>query len=161
MPETHVEPMDLTAIGEEYERMHNAAKVLYRRKAEMDNLMRIHLIGHDSIETKQHIYRMSSTTETEFLDPYQVADVFRKAYGQTIPKVVRRLMKVSKTEFDVLVKALDGKLPLLERKAVKEELAKLIETHPNPKLQAYKNPTSEDKKPVKNPRPKPKRRLRV
>lgn len=161
MPETHVDPNDLTAIATEYERLNNAAKCLYRRKEEMGDLMKIHLIGHDSIETSEHIYRMSKTVDTEFLDPHLVASLFAKAYNRTVPEVIRQITRVSKTEFDVLMKAIEGRLPLAAQKELREAMDQLIVTKPNPKLQPYKKSTASGKAAQKIPRQAARRKMRV
>lgn len=157
-PEVHVDPNDLTAIAEEFERLNNMAKCLYRRKEEMGDLMRIHLIGNDNIETRQHIYRMSKTTETEFLDPYQIVYLFSKAYNRTISKVMQRIGKISKTEYDVLMKSLAGRLTIADRRDLEATMNQLIVKHPAPRLQAYKNPDSTGAKPKKTRSERPRKK---
>ena len=138
MPVTAVNPMDLQAIAEEYERLNNAAKVLYARKEEMGDLIRIHLIGHETVESSQHVYRMSSSRDTEFLDPHRVAWLLAKAFNKPLNQVMGRLTSIKKTEYDFLMKALGGKLGIQEMRQLQDEMATLMEVTPNPKLQAYK-----------------------
>ena len=158
LPEVYVDPMDLTAIAEEYERLTNASKCLYRRKEEMGDLMRIHLIGHDSIETRQHVYRLSRSTETEFTNPHLVVSQLARAYNRTIPEVMHKIASIRKTEYDKLIGALAGRLTIQERKELEALLAQTIETHAAPKLQAYKAPTSTGEPAKRLPRTKTPRR---
>lgn len=161
LPDANTDPMALTEIAEEYERLNNAAKILYRRKEEMGDLMRIHLIGNESIETRQHVYRMSKTTETEFLDPYEIIHLFHKAFNKPLAKVIRRIATIRKTDYDVLLKALNGRMSIQERREMEAQLNQLIETRPAPKLQAYKNPVATDKAPNSTRRQKPRKRMRL
>lgn len=149
---THTEPMDLQAIAEEYERMSNASKIMYAWKEELGDLMRIHLIGNDSIETRQHIYRLSNAQDTEFLDPHRIATLFAQAFKRPLAQVMGRLTTVKKAEFDLLMKAINGRLDLQAQKEFAAEMATLMEQTPAPKLQAYKNPVSSNKPAVKTGR---------
>ncbi|MDP2361971.1 MAG: PD-(D/E)XK nuclease family protein [bacterium] len=162
LPEAHIDPNDLAAIAVEYERASDAAKILYRQKEELADLMKIHLIGHDQIETPTHLFRASANNETTFLDPHQVVSLLAQAYRRTIPEVMRRIGRISKTEFDLVMKDAQGRLTVTAFKELQAEIAPLIETMPNPKLQAYKQPVEDTElKPTRVKRPKAKRRIRV
>ncbi len=138
LPQAQIDPMDVTAVAEEYERMNNAAKILYRRKEELGDVMRTHLIGQDHIQTRNHIYRLSKTTETEFLDPHRVIQIFAKAFKQPQARIMARIGAIRKGEYDTLMKALGGRLDLQELAKVKAEMKTLMIQNPAPKLQAYK-----------------------
>ena len=140
MPETWVDLNDISAVAAEYERLTDAAKALYRRKEEMADLMKIHLIGQDAITTNERIYRNSRTKETAFPDPYRVARMFGRAYNRSTAHIVRRLMTVKKSAFDELRKSLEGRLRAQELHDFDVEMAQLMEVTPAPRLQSCKNP---------------------
>lgn len=162
LPQAHVSAGDLSAIAVEYERMTDAAKILYSRKEELADLMKIHLIGNEQIETPTHLFRTSANNETTFLDPYRVAKLLAQVYRRPTSQVLRRIGRISKTEFDTVMKDAEQRLTATALKELKDELAPLIETMPNPKLQAYKRPVEEKGQPAKRiKRPQVKRRLKV
>lgn len=162
LPQARVNPNDLSAIAVEYERMTDAAKVLYARKEELADLMKIHLIGNDQIETPTHLFRTSANNETTFLDPFQVAKLIAQVYRRPTSQVLRRIGRISKTEYDAVMKDAEQRVTATALKELKEALAPLIETMPNPKLQAYKRPVEAQGQTVKRvKRPQVKRRLKV
>jgi putative RecB family exonuclease len=162
LPQAHVNPRDLSAIGIEYERMTSASKILYSRKEELSDLMKIHLIGHEQIETPTHLFRTNASNETTFLDAHQVASLLARAYNRSLAAVLRRIGRISKTEFDAVMKDAQSRLTTTAWQELQQELAPLIETMPNPKLQAYKRLVEEPTIPArKAPRPKAARRIRV
>ncbi|MDP2360606.1 MAG: PD-(D/E)XK nuclease family protein [bacterium] len=162
LPQAHIEPMDLSAIAVEYDRLSSVAKILYGRKEELADLMKIHLIGNEQIETPTHLFRTTPANETTFLDPHKVASLLAHAYNRTVAQVLRRIGRISKTEFDSVMKDAQGRLTATAWKELQEAITPLIETMPNPKLQAYKRPVEEPElKPRRAPRPKVKRRIKV
>ncbi|MFA7329818.1 MAG: PD-(D/E)XK nuclease family protein [Candidatus Delongbacteria bacterium] len=162
LPQAFVTPSDLSAIAVEYERMSDAAKILYARKEELADLMKIHLIGNEQIETPTHLFRTSANNETTFLDPYRVAKLLAQVYRRPVSQVLRRIGRISKTEFDAVMKDAEQRLTATALKELKDELAPLIETMPNPKLQAYKRPVEEKGQLAKRiKRPQVKRRLKI
>jgi RecB family exonuclease len=162
LPQVQVDPGDLSAIAVEYDRLSSAAKILYGRKEELADLMKIHLIGHDQIETPTHLYRVTAASETTFTDPYQIVSLLARAYHRTNGEVLRRIGRLSKTEFDLVMKDAQGRLTTTAWKELQDEIAPLIETMPNPKLQAYKRLVEEPGLTARKvPRPKAKRRIRV
>jgi putative RecB family exonuclease len=162
LPQAATDPGDLSAIAVEYDRLSSAAKILYGRKEELSDLMKIHLIGSEQIETATHLFRTTPANETTFLDPHQVATLLARAYHRTIPEVLRRIGRISKTEFDLVMKDAQGRLTTTAWKELQEEVAPLIETMPNPKLQAYKRLVEEPELQARRtPKPKVKRRIRV
>lgn len=162
LPMTHVSPSDLSAIATEYERMNDAAKVLYARKEELADLMKIHLIGNEQIETPTHLFRTSANSETTFSDPYRVAKLIATAYHRPVSQVLRRIGRISKTEFDAVLKDAEQRLTTTALQELKAELDPLMETMPNPKLQTYKRPVEAAGQPARRiKRPQVKRRLKV
>ena len=160
--QAHVSASDLSAIAVEYERMTDAAKILYARKEELADLMKIHLIGNEQIETPTHLFRTSANNETTFSDPYQVAKLLAQAYHRPVSQVLRRIGRISKTEFDSVMKDAEQRVTATALAELKAALEPLIETMPNPKLQAYKRPVEAEGQPAKRvKRPQVKRRLKI
>jgi putative RecB family exonuclease len=162
MPQTHVNPSDLASIAVEYERMSDMAKVFYARKEELSDLMKIHLIGSEQIQTPTHLFRTSANNETTFADVHEVAAIIARYYRRSVPQVLRRIGRISKTEFDAVMADAQDRLTTTALKEMRAELEPLIETMPNPKLQPYKRPVEAEREPVRRvPRVKAKKRLKV
>ena len=161
LPACHVQPNDMSAIAVEYERLSDAAKVLYARKEELADLLKIHLIGHEQIVTPSHSFRVTPALETSFTDPFQVARLLARAYRRSTGQVLRRIGRISKTEFDAVLRDAQGRLTAEAWRELRAALDPLIETQPSPKLQAYKRLVEEEGAARRVPRRRQARRLRV
>jgi hypothetical protein len=91
-----------------------------------------------------------------------VAAIIARYYRRSVPQVLRRIGRISKTEFDAVMADAQDRLTTTALKEMRAELEPLIETMPNPKLQPYKRPVEAEREPVRRvPRVKAKKRLKV
>jgi len=135
-PLTLEDPNDIQAIAEEYEDISARAKIMYARKEELADLLKIKLIGKDRLTAAGHYYSLGKTTVTNFTDVNRVITLLEAASRIEYPQLLNRLATIGKGKFDELMKALRQELPETDYLRLEAQLGDLVEFEYQPRLQS-------------------------
>jgi len=135
-PLTLEDPNDIQAIAEEYEDISARAKIMYARKEELADLLKIKLIGKDRLTAAGHYYSLGKTTVTNFTDVSRVITLLEEASRIEYQQLLNRIATIGKGKFDELMKALRQELPETDYLRLEMQLGDLVEFEYQPRLQS-------------------------
>ena len=135
LPLTLTNPNDLQAIADEYEEISARAKIMYARKEELADLLKVKLIGKDRLKASGHYYSLSKTTVTNFTDPAQMINLLAGAFETDPEWVINQISTIGKGKFDGLMKELKKSLSESEFIRLEPQVQDLIELDYQPRLQ--------------------------
>ncbi|MBC8278016.1 MAG: PD-(D/E)XK nuclease family protein, partial [FCB group bacterium] len=110
-PLTLEDPNDIQAVAEEYEDISARAKIMYARKEELADLLKMKLIGKDRLQAAGHYYSLGKTTVTNFTDVNRLITLLEKISRIEYPDLLNRIATIGKGKFDELMKSLRLELP--------------------------------------------------
>ena len=108
-PLTLEDPNDLQAIANEYEDISARAKIMYARKEELTDLLKVKLIGKDRLRASGHYYSLSKTTVTNFIDTAQIIYLLTETLKTDYKWVINQILTIGKGKFDTLMNELKKK----------------------------------------------------
>jgi len=135
-PLTLEDPNDIQAIAEEYEDISARAKIMYARKEELADLLKVKLIGKDRLTAAGHYYSLGKTTVTNFTDVNRVITLLEAATRIEYPQLLNRIATIGKGKYDELMKALRQELPETDYLRLEAQLGDLVELEYQPRLQS-------------------------
>jgi hypothetical protein len=135
-PLTLEDPNDIQAIAEEYEDISARAKIMYARKEELADLLKIKLIGKDRLKAAGHYYSLGKTTVTNFTDVNRVIMLLEETSRIEYPELLNRLASIGKGKFDELMKSLKLELPEVDYLRLEAQVNDLVELEYQPRLQS-------------------------
>ena len=135
-PLTLEDPNDIQAIAEEYEDISARAKIMYARKEELADLLKIKLIGKDRLTAAGHYYSLGKTTVTNFTDVNRLITLLEDTSRIEYPQLLNRIASIGKGKFDALMKSLKQELPETEYRRLEAQVGELIELEYQPRLQS-------------------------
>ncbi len=135
-PLTLEDPNDIQAIAQEYEDISARAKIMYARKEELADLLKIKLIGKDRLKAAGHYYSLGKTTVTNFIDVNRVITLLEEASRIEYPQLLNRIAAIGKGKFDALMKSLKRELPEGEFLRLERLTQELIKLDYQPRLQS-------------------------
>ena len=134
-PLTLEDPNDIQAIAEEYEDISARAKIMYARKEELANLLKIKLIGKDRLKAAGHYYSLGKTTVTNFTDVNRLITLLEDTSRIEYPQLLNRIASIGKGKFDALMKSLRQEIPEADFIRLEAQVQDLIELDYQPRLQ--------------------------
>ena len=135
-PLTLEDPNDIQAIAEEYEDISARAKIMYARKEELADLLKIKLIGKDRLKAAGHYYSLGKTTVTNFIDVNRVIALLEETSRIEYPQLLNRITSIGKGKFDELMKSLRQELPEVDFLRLEAQVNDLVELEYQPRLQS-------------------------
>jgi len=135
-PLTKNDPNDIAAIAEDYENISARAKIIYARKEELADLLKIKLIGQDRLTAGGHNYSLGKTTTTNFNDVSQVINLMAEAAGVDYRQVLRQIGSIAKGKYEELLSSLKTVLPASDYFRLENNLEALMELEYTPRLQS-------------------------
>lgn len=120
---------DLESVAREREQVARLSKVLYARKQELDDILRVHLQDKEQLELGGVRYRMLTNTSLDYpLEP--TLNVLSDASGLSRDALRSRLATVDKKELESMLKGLSKRLEKPKLSLLKAELeAHATKTH--------------------------------
>ena len=121
-----VDPNNVEAIAKQYENTSARAKILYARKEELADILKMQLIGRDKLQTDAHVYRLGKTTTTGFTDVSEMIRLLSQTSGIGYEQIINSITTIGKGKFDEVLKNLKLELPeedFLRFEAQMEELS--------------------------------------
>ena len=137
-PITLEDPNDIQAIAQEYEDISARAKIMYARKEELADLLKIKLIGKDRLTAAGHYYSLSKTTVTNFVNPAEIINLLATAFESNPEWVINQVATIAKGKFDELMKELKKTLSEADYIRLEARVQDLIELDYQPRLQSIK-----------------------
>jgi len=135
-PLTLEDANDIQALAEEYEDISARAKIMYARKEELADLLKIKLIGKDRLTAAGHYYSLGKTTVTNFTDVNRVLTLLEEVSRIEYPQLLNRLATIGKGKFDELMQSLGRELPETDYLRLEAQLGDLVEFEYQPRLQS-------------------------
>ena len=126
----------IVSVIKEYEDISARAKIMYARKEELSDLLKIKLIGQDRLTAGGHNYSLGKTTVTNFTDIPQVINLLADAAGVDYRQVLRQIGSIAKGKFEELLSSLKTVLPASEYFRLENQLEQLTEQDYQPRLQS-------------------------
>ena len=126
---------DLEAVAREREEVAHLAKVLYARKRELEDVLKVHLQDQDELVLGGVKYRMFNTTRVDH--PFEpTLKVLQEATGLGRAELVARLAAIDKKALDGLLKELGKTTDRARVRLVKTELEAVADKSFSPRLLA-------------------------
>lgn len=128
-------PEDLESVAREREQVARLAKILYARKAELEEILKAHLEDRDSLELAGMVYQMSRATQASYpVGP--TLEVLREVAGLSSDQARERLLVVDKGRLDALVKDLGRDMDRAQHRMLKARLDAVAEKTVVPRFSA-------------------------
>ena len=131
-----VDPNNVEAIAEQYENTSARAKILYARKEELADILKMQLINRDKLQTDAHVYRLGKTTTTGFTDVSEMIRLLSQTSGIGSEQIINSITTIGKGKFDEVLKDLKRELPEEEFMRFEAQLEELSFCSYQPRLQS-------------------------
>ncbi|MBN1773198.1 MAG: PD-(D/E)XK nuclease family protein [Deltaproteobacteria bacterium] len=128
-------PDDLEAVAREREQVAHLAKILYARKAELEEVLKAQLEGRDTLELAGVVYQMSRATQASYPVGPTLA-VLEELAGLAPDRARDRLLVVDKGRLDALVKDLARNMNRAKHRMLKAHLDAVAEKTVVPRFYA-------------------------
>lgn len=126
---------DLESVARERQEVAHLAKILGARKAELEGVLRAHLVEQDELVLAGTRYRMFNTTSLDYpLEP--TVAVLAHATGLPREELLQRLASVDKKALDALLKDAGKRMGSAHMALLKAELESLAAKHHSPRFWA-------------------------
>ena len=135
-PYTISDPNDIQVIAGEYEEISARAKIMYARKEELAEMLKVKLIGMDRLQAAGHFYSLGKTTSTSFKDVNQVITLLEENSRIDYPMLLNQIATIGKGKFDNLLKSLKKSLSETDYLRLEAQLEEIIELDYQPRLQS-------------------------
>lgn len=129
-------PADLEAVAREREQVANLAKILYARKAELDDILKARLAVQDALELAGVRYSLQKAAVHVDYPLDATLRVFQEVAGVPQAEARSRLLAIDKAKVDMLVKELGKRMPRAQHRLLKTQLDALAEKTFSPRLYA-------------------------
>ena len=135
-PLTLEDPNDIQAVAEEYEDISARAKIMYARKEELADLLKIKLIGKDRLQAAGHFYSLGKIKGTNFTDVNRLIMLLEDTSRIEYPQLLNRIASIGKGKLDQLMKSLRLELPEGDFLRLESKVGQLTELDYQPRLQS-------------------------
>ena len=131
-----VDPNNVEAVAAEYENISARAKIMYARKEELADILKMQLIGIDQLKSAGHIYRLGKTTSTEFTDIAELIQLLSRTTGVASEQLINSLTSISKGKFDDMLKGMKKEFSEEEFLKFEARLEEFSRKNYQPRLQS-------------------------
>jgi hypothetical protein len=118
---------DLEEVAAVREQIATLAKLFYKKKDELDTILKAHLEHHDELDLAGHVYRLSYPQSVEY-DVLKTCERIVKRTGMEIPHVMSAILSVDNKKLERLLDVVGSECSRSEVLVLRSELEALGQT---------------------------------